>query len=201
MARNAEPEEPDEPEESDEFGLPRPKKYEGPYFDVRDYLSDTYAEAESLEEAIEMRGADAFAQEVDPADFLEEDPDETRLGIAELWAESTWHGGDSPRDVKRERAVAAIREGDLLEVQRRPTGQSGWGYVFALPDGTVLPYTPFHDYDDQFFRRALNGCLAGDRLVCRVRSVVCHGGDHDVPVDPGFCWRVYSCKVTVSRRR
>lgn len=199
MARNAES---DEPEGADEFGLPRPQQYEGPYFDVRDYLGEAYAGAKSLEEAIEMRGADAFAQEVDPADFLEEaSPDETRLGIAELWAESTWHEGASSRDVEREGAVAAIQEGDILEVQRCPTEQSGYGYVFILTDGTVLPYTPFHDYDDQFFRRAIDGCRDGERLVCRVRSVVCHGGDHDVPVDPDFCWRVYSCKVTVVRRR
>ena len=185
----------------DEFGLPLPKKYDAPRWDVREYLTDTYAEAKTLEDAIEMRGQDAFAHEVDPADFSDDDePHETRIGIAELWADSTWREGELERDIELERTVAAIQAGDLIEIRTCPPTQDDFGYQFYLPNGSVLPYSPYHDYDDQFLTRALKSCGPHEHLICRVRSIECYGGNNDVPADPLFCWRVYSCKVTVFRR-
>ena len=53
-------------------------------------LSDEYADARNLNEAIDMRGQKAFAQSVTPDDFRDASPDNmTKVGIAELWAEST----------------------------------------------------------------------------------------------------------------
>ena len=184
----------------DEFGLPLPKRYDGPRWDVREYLTDTYAEATTLAEAIEMCGQDAFAHEVEPADFAADDvrAREIRLGLAELWADSTWSEGVSQRDVELEQTVAAIQPGDPIEIRQSPAQEGD--FEFFLPNGNPLPYTPYHDYDYQFFARAFAKCGLGERLVCRVRSVACYGGDNDVPADPAFCWRVYSCKVTVFKR-
>lgn len=185
----------------DEHGLPLPKRYDAPPWDVREYLTDTYAEAKTLGEAIEMRGQDAFVHEVDPADFSDDgEPFETKIGIAELWAESTWREGISKRDIELERAVATIQAGDLIEIRACPATQDELGFQFCLPNGEPLPYSPYHDYDEQFLNRAFKGCRAHEHLVCRVRSVECYGGNNDAPVDPLFCWRVYTCKVTVFRR-
>lgn len=186
----------------DEHGLPLPEPYTGPTDNALDYFTDAYAGAITLGDAIEMRGQNAFAHEVTPEDFVEgPSPRETVVGIAELWAESTWHEGETERDVELERSVAAIQEGDIIEVHHCPWSVNERGYVFTLPGGKTLPYEPYHDYDDGFLTRALDECAYGERLICRVRSVICNGGDNDVPCDPGFCWRVYSCKVTVMRRR
>ena len=183
----------------DELGLPLPKKYDGPRWDVREYLTDTYEEARTLEEAIEMRGQDAFAREIEPTDFDDDiHAHEIKLGLAELWADSTWHEGASQRDVELEQTVAAIQPGNLIEIRESPA-QDG-DFEFFLPNGKPLPYAPYHDYDYQFFARAFAKCGPGERLACRVRSVACYGGNNDVPVDPTFCWRVYSCKVTVFKR-
>lgn len=185
----------------DEFGLPLPKHYDGPRFDARDYFSDRFAAAKTLGEAIEMRGLDAFAEEVEPSDFTDDTPAyETKIGIAEFWAESTWHDGESARNIELERTVAALQEGDVIEIRRCPQEQNEYGYTFTTQDGSPLPFTPYHDYDDQFFTRALEECRIWDKPFCRVRSVTCFGGDNNVPVDPTFCWRVYSCKVTVIKR-
>ena len=53
-------------DENDESGLPKPQEYDRTYFDVFDYLSDEYADARNLNEAIEIRGQKAFAQSVTP---------------------------------------------------------------------------------------------------------------------------------------
>ena len=43
-------------DENDQSGLPEPQEYDRPYFDVFDYLSNEYADARNLNEAIDMRG-------------------------------------------------------------------------------------------------------------------------------------------------
>ncbi len=181
----------------EEFGLPKPKEYDGEKFTVLDYEMEEYAEAKTLEEAIAIRGAKAFLRDVTPEDFLESNPlGAKKLGIAELWFDSTWRGGDAGRNVPLEKLVASVKEDDMLEVRRCSKDINEWGYNFYLNGETALPYTPYHDYDDQFFQRVLKELRDGEWLVCRVRGVECYGGD-GVDHDPDFCWRVYSCKVTV----
>lgn len=186
----------------DEHGLPIPKSYDGPKFDAREYWSGKYADADTLDEAISMRGQEAFAKSVKPDDFSSDgSPEErTKIGIAELWADSTWSEGNTQRDLDLELSVGNVREGDMLEIRRTLSDESERGYSFFSSDGHRLPYEPFHDYDDQFLSRALGECDPGETLACLVREVTCYGGDNDVPEDPTFCWRVYSCKVTVYRR-
>lgn len=59
-----------------------------------------------------------------------------------------------------------------------------------------LDYPPV--VDDQLFQGALENLRGGEWLACRVREVSCFGED-GIDDDPEFCWRVYSCKVTVYR--
>lgn len=131
-------------DENDQSGLPEPQEYDRPYFDVFDYLSDEYADARNLNEAIHMRGQKAFAQSVTPDDFSDASPDNmTKVGIAELWAESRWNDGRSTRNIALEQFTADIHEGDMLEIRRCPEEISPWGYSFhRVDDDITLPYTP-----------------------------------------------------------
>ena len=182
-----------------DLGLPRPKKYEGEQFTVEDYKTEEYAEARTLEEAIAIRGAKAFLRDVTPDDFLDDAPlGVKKIGIADLWSESTWEEGETERDVDLERSAASLKEGELLEVRPCSEDISEWGYRFHLADGSTVPYEPYHDYDDQLFQKALENLNGGEWLACRVREVSCFGED-GIEDDPEFCWRVYSCKVTVCR--
>ena len=166
---------------------------------VEDYKTEEYAEARTLEEAIAIRGAKAFLRDVTPDDFLDDAPlGVKKIGIADLWSESTWEEGETERDVDLERSAASLKEGDLLEVRPCSEDISEWGYRFHLADGSTVPYEPYHDYDDQLFQKALENLNGGEWLACRVREVSCFGED-GIEDDPEFCWRVYSCKVTVCR--
>ncbi|MEY8437170.1 hypothetical protein AAK967_05455 [Atopobiaceae bacterium 24-176] len=185
--------------DDEELGLPTPQQPEGDRLDVPDYTSEEYADARTLEEAIAIRGAKAFLRDLAPDDFSEDGPlGSKKIGTAELWAESTWEKGETVRDVECERLAVSVKEGDLLEVRPCLKYLSDWGYRFHLVDGSALPYSPYHDYDDLFFERSLDGLGGGERLVCRVEGVSCFGED-GVSADPDFCWRVYLCKVTVYR--
>ena len=118
-------------DENDESGLPEPQKYDRPYFDVFDYLSDEYADARNLNEAIDMRGQKAFAQ-----------PDNmTKLGIAELWAESTWNDGRSTRNIALERSVAGIQELKFVVAPRKSTRGDTRSIVWTTVSRCRIPPT------------------------------------------------------------
>lgn len=185
----------------EDLGLPKPEDYDGDSFCALDYLTGEYATARTLEEAIDIRGARAFLRNVAPDDFINDDPHDTeKIGIAELWSSSTWREGEVERDVARERSASSLKENDLLELRPCSEAVREWGYRFHLADGSVTPYEPYHDYDDLLFQRNLKNLAGGERLICRVRSVS-RFGENGIDVDPAFCWRVYSCKVTVYRDR
>lgn len=91
----------------EKLGLPRPEKYEGERSSVEDYKTEEYAEAPdgTLEEAIANRGAKAFLRDVTRDDFLDDAPQGVeKIGIADLWSDSTWEEGETERDVNLERA-------------------------------------------------------------------------------------------------
>lgn len=156
----------------EELGLPRPKKYEGERFSVLDYNTEEYAEARTLEEAIAIRGAKAFLRDVTPDDFLDNTlPGAKKIGIVDLWVDSTWEKDVTERNVDLERSAASLKEGDLIKVRPCSEDISGWGYRFHLADGTTLPYEPYHDYDGQLFEDALENLFSGEWLACRVREV------------------------------
>ena len=183
----------------EELGLPRPQKYQGERFSAWDYKTEEYAETQTLEEAIALRGAKAFFRDVTPDDFLYEAPSGAeKIGIADLWADSTWEKGKTERNVGLEMSAASLKEGDLLKVFPCSEDISEWGYRFHLADGSTVPYEPYHDYDDQLFEDVLENLRSDEWLACRVRETSCFGED-GIEGEPNFCWRVYSCKVTVYR--
>ena len=62
-------------------------------------------------------------------DFLDDAPlGAEKIGIADLWPDSTWEEGEAERDVDLERSAASLKEGDLLEVRPCSKGISEWGY-------------------------------------------------------------------------
>lgn len=145
-----------------------------------------------------MRGADAFFDQVSVEDFSQESQEiGTLLGFAELWAESTWDKSmPKMRDVEQEKAANSLEESDLIEVKRCSPDISDWELAFYTIDGRLLPYTPYHDYDDIALGRWLDELHRGEKLLCQVKDVTCYGED-GVQVDPDFYWRVYSCSVKV----
>lgn len=192
-----------------EHGLPIPTPYEGEAFSVLDYQSGEYAEADNLDEAIAMRGKKAFFKMVTPQDFEPLPAEVTRLGIAELWAQSTWDAFEAEERNVAEEASANLAPGNVLTLGRIPVelpDSQNWGEIEDLGfgfyhDGEFLPFTPYHDYDQQLFIDAIKTLGHGEWIECAVRSATCNGGDCDPNDEFGFCWRVYSCEVTVYKVR
>ena len=186
----------------DEHGLPLPKRYDAPPWDVREYLTDTYAEAKTLGEAIEMRGQDAFAHEVDPADFSDDGEPFEKLRLASP------NCGRNPRGEREyQRGISnsnalwqPYRQAILLKFAHARQHRTNLASNSACQMGNHYPTPPTMIMTSKYLNRAFKGCRAHEHLVCRVRSVECYGGNNDAPVDPLFCWRVYTCKVTVFRR-
>ena len=190
----------------DEFGMPKPHDYDGPSFSALAYFSEEYEQAENLNEAIKLRGFKAFLDMVEPSDFSDDLPGVYRIGFAQLWSQSTWEDGLSDRNVEHEQAALSIENGDLLTI--RPLGVASFpidsqdllevrdlGFAFFKGD-TMLPYTPYHDYDQDLLINGLLSLNKDELIACLVRSNDCTGGD-GVPADEDFCWRVYTPTVEV----
>lgn len=192
----------------DAAGLPvaKPFECEGKPFNVLDYASDEYAAAETMNEAIKMRGDKAFAANVEP-DYFAEDPRGTKkIGMAELWSQSSWGDAGKQRNTENEEAAASLQKGDVLTVrpfsedERLGSGEN-WNEIADLGfafyrNGTILPYTPFHDYDQDLFLDALLTLNEGESVACVMLDGEVNGED-GIPVDEDFHWRVYSRKAIV----
>lgn len=191
----------------DADNLPSPIPFSGEHFTVLDYLSEEYAAAETLEDAIKMRGQKAFFQTVAPEDFAPDAKKITKLGISELWFQSTWHiSEENSRNIEEEQLIAGLKENDVFVLGRTPQEKDknqNWieindlGFGF-YKDGQLLPFTPGHDYELLMFEDIIKTLQPGEWIECLVRDSTCYGGDAgDVPVDPDFCWRIYVYEVTV----
>lgn len=195
---------------ADRDGLPLPMPYEGKPFSVLDYQSEEYAAATNIDDAIAMRGEKAFFEKVRPEDFDVLPQGVERLGISELWMQSTWYDDEEDGRNINDELSACLTVGDVLVVGRIPSelpdGQN-WGEIQDLGFGfyhgaKFLPYTPYHDYDQQLFLNAIKGLGPGEWIECLVREANCNGGDAgDVEDDLDFCWRVYSCEIVVFKVR
>lgn len=192
---------------TDSNDLPSPIPFSGEHFTVFDYLSDEYAAAETLEDAIKIRGQKAFFKAVTPEDFTPDTKKITKLGISELCFQSTWHiSEENSRNIEEEQLVAGLKEDDVLVLGRthQEIGKNqNWieindlGYGF-YKNGQLLPFTPGHDYELILFEDIIKTLQPGDWIECLVRKSSCYGGDAgEVPVDPDFCWRIYVCEVTI----
>ncbi|MGN0302201.1 MAG: hypothetical protein ACI4BI_04925 [Anaerotardibacter sp.] len=178
--------------------LPEPKQYNGPHFSVLDYLNPKYEGAKTLEEAIAMRGEYAFFEKVTANDFaFSEIEGFSLLGFADLWAQSTWYESvPSSRDIKTELDAYELKEGEFIEVKRCTPDISEREIAFYTMDNKLLPYSPYHDYDDLSLTKWINELNPSEKMLCRVKEVTCYGGD-GVEKDPFFCWRVYACSTEV----
>lgn len=79
----------------DDDGFPMPCLPDLDNFTVKDYQSEEYADAKTVEEAIAMRGHKAFFDNVRPEDFDSGSRANARkVGIAELWSQSTWSAAE-----------------------------------------------------------------------------------------------------------
>lgn len=193
-------------QELDESGLPKPHDYSGPFFTVLDYGTEEYAQAESLDEAIRLRGFKAFVDKVEPSDFSEDALGVRKVGIAQLWSQSTWDSFVEDRDVEHEREALSVEAGDLLTIMPLGAGRVQGGCQdslevrdqgFAFFKGeTMLPYALYHDYDQDLVIDALLTLDEGQLLAFLVLDNDCTGGD-GVPGDDHFCWRVYTPTVEV----
>ncbi len=191
--------------QADEHGLPVPTPYVGEHFTVLDYQSEEYAGAANVDEAIAMRGEKAFFKMVAPNDFEPLPDGVSCLGIAELWMQSTWDAFDVEERKVEDEASANLVKGNVLTLGRIPVelpGGQNWGEIEDLGfgfyhEGKSLPFTPYHDYDQQLFINAIKTLEQGEWIECAVRSATCNGEDCAPDDDMGFCWRVYSCEVTV----
>ena len=192
---------------TDSNDLPNPMPFSGDHFTVNDYLSDEYASAKTLNEAITMRGQKAFFKAVTPEDFTPDSKKITKLGISELWFQSTWHiSEENSRNIEEEQLIASLKENDVLVLGRAPQEtdkNQNWieindlGFGF-YKNGQLLPFTPGHDYELIMFEDIIKTLQPGEWIECLVRKSSCYGGDAgDVPVDPDFCWRIYVCEVTI----
>ncbi len=195
--------------QTDKQGLPIPTPYEGEAFSVEDYQSGEYAGAANLDEAIAMRGEKAFFKMVTPRDFEPLPAEVARLGIAELWAQSTWKASKAEERNVAEEASANLSPGNVLTLGRIPAElpdsrnsceieDLGFGFYH---NGELLPFTPYHDYDQRLFIDAIKTLGHGEWIECAVRSATCNGEDCDPDDEFDFCWRVYSCEVTVYKVR
>lgn len=187
-------------------GLPHPQDYTGPYFSVLEYAAEEYADGKTLDDKIRLRGTKYFAQHVSPEDFDENENESNgsggsqiqKTGFAELWADSTWEKNSHvlARNVKLEQLANSVKQSDCLWVIPS-VDEKGWlEYSFYTNAEEELPYCPYHDFDDDFFRDAFSTLKPQEAIVCIVQNLNCFGGD-GVEADPDFCWRVYDCKVTV----
>lgn len=200
------PDEIEEQQELDEFGLPKPRDFDGPYFTALNYYSEEYGQGDGMDEAVELRGFEAFLDKAEPSDFSDDVHGVYKVGLAQLWSQSTWENGFTDRDVEREQAALSIERGDLLTIRplevnpkqadgHDPLEVRDLGFAFFRGD-TMLPYTPYHDYDQYLIAGALLTLNRGELVACLVRNNSCTGGD-GVPVDKDFCWRVYTPTVEV----
>ncbi len=190
----------------DEYGLPYPDITGKESFKAFDHYANIVPGFKSRAISVALRGAKAFSENVTPEDFADDDrPNSKSVGIAELWFLSNWTKKDwASRDVGAEKAVTGVSKGDVLFVETAPKDlplNNSWEEVIDLGIGfsngfDFLPYTPYHDYDEKLIVSSLNSLRRGEHLECVVREALIRGCD-GVPVDPNFCWRLYSCKVTV----
>ncbi len=115
--------------------------------------------------------------------FMKKSAASRKISRSPGWARRRPCAGTHP-----ERACAGT------ELRRSPGSRLGF-----YRDGGLLPFTPHHDYDQDLF-------LDADRLT-RVRgsessascapSPAAEGMSGRCPWTPGFCWRAYSCEVSV----
>lgn len=139
--------------------------------DARDYFKDSvYQSARSLDEAIEIRGQLHEIRTSAPQDFDAAPKDGChRLGQVEIWSSSLIGGGMT--EYAYALAADSVHVGDRLLVVYEGAPTERPDISFVDQDGTVLPFSPYYDFDAQALEGARPYTLFEKQVVCRVKEI------------------------------
>lgn len=166
---------------------PTPGKPEWIGTDIRDYFTDpVYASAQTINQRIETRGQIHELRHATPEDFERDDP--AYMGRIEIWASSLIGGG--PIETAYLLAMNSVGVGDKLfaHFESNPNGTK---YVqFRDADGTLLPFSPYYDFNSLTLERAFLLLRQDQRIVCEVTEIKAMTGTC-APASPDTTWTVY----------
>lgn len=166
---------------------PTPGKPEWIGTDIRDYFTDpVYASAQTINQRIETRGQIHELRNATPEDFERDDP--AYMGRIEIWASSLIGGG--PIETAYLLAMNSVGVGDKLfaHFESNPNGTK---YVqFRDADGTLLPFSPYYDFNSLTLERAFLLLRQDQRIVCEVTEIKAMTGTC-APASPDTTWTVY----------
>lgn len=166
---------------------PTPGKPEWIGTDARDYFTDpVYANAKTIDQKVETRGQIHELRHATPEDFERDDP--AYVGRIEIWASSLIGGG--PIETAHLLAMNSVGVGDKLfaHFESNPNGTK---YVqFRDADGTLLPFSPYYDFNSLTLERAFLRLRRGQRIVCEVTEIKAMTGTC-APASPDTTWTVY----------
>lgn len=166
---------------------PTPGKPEWIGTDIRDYFTDpVYASAQTINQRIETRGQIHELRHATPEDFERDDP--AYVGRIEIWASSLIGGG--PIETAYLLAMNSVGVGDKLfaHFESNPNGTK---YVqFRDADGTLLPFSPYYDFNSLTLERAFLLLRQDQRIVCEVTEIKAMTGTC-APASPDTTWTVY----------
>lgn len=155
--------------------------------DIRDYFIDpVYASAQTINQRIETRGQIHELRRATPEDFERDDP--AYVGRIEIWASSLIGGG--PIETAYLLAMNSVGVGDKLfaHFESNPNGTK---YVqFRDADETLLPFSPYYDFNSLTLERAFLSLRRGRRIVCEVTEIKAMTGAC-APASPDTTWTVY----------
>ena len=166
---------------------PTPGKPEWMGTDIRDYFTDpVYASAKTIDQKVVIRGQIHELRHATPEDFERDDP--AYVGRIEIWASSLIGGG--PIETAHLLAMNSVGVGDKLfaHFESNPNGTK---YVqFRDADGTLLPFSPYYDFNSLTLERAFLRLRRSQRIVCEVTEIKAMTGTC-APASPDTTWTVY----------
>lgn len=112
----------------------------------------------------------------------------SHIGRVEIWASSLIGGG--PIETAYLLAMNSVGVGDKLfaHFESNPNGTK---YVqFRDADGTLLPFSPYYDFNSLTLERALLLLRQDQRIVCEVTEIKAMTGTC-APASPDTTWTVY----------
>ena len=144
--------------------------------------------ARSLDEAIEIRGQLHEIRTATPGDFDGNLENRQRhLGRVELWSSSLIGGVEFQYGFAL--AADSVHVGDKLSVAYELDSLKRMGFSFIDKDGTVLPFSPYYDFDAQKLERACLQVFPNGQIACLVKKIRRSSGTC-APHDPDCTWTV-----------
>lgn len=154
---------------------PTPGEPEWMGTDARDYFTDpVYSTSRTLNERIEIRGDIHELRHATPEDFEQTEKAPSYIGRIEIWGSSLIGGG--PLETAHLLAMNSVGVGDDLLVccELNPNGTKH--FQFRDKDGTLLPFSPYYDFNSLMLERASLRLTRGQRIVCTVTEIKAMSG-------------------------